>query len=83
MAQEKHLQGNFDPNKLWTAETVTATGLKMARCANVTQRKRLRLQGDQLEIRTSPRKEMPEGAREDLERERVTQRLIVKGKEVE
>ncbi|PNF14674.1 hypothetical protein B7P43_G10257 [Cryptotermes secundus] len=36
-----------------------AADKKMTSCANVTQHKRLGLQGDQLESRTSPHKDLP------------------------
>ena len=52
-------------------------------CANVTQRKRLRLQGDQLESRTSTHKDASERAQEELERWRMTEEFVMKGKGVE
>jgi hypothetical protein len=59
----KHLTqgaGEFPRKRLVAADK------KMTRCANVTHRKRPRLQGDQLDPRTSPHKDMLERAREEL-----------------
>jgi hypothetical protein len=56
---------------------------RMTRCANVSQRTRLRLQGDQVESRTSPRKDASERAHEELGRGRMTQEFVMKRKETE
>jgi hypothetical protein len=56
---------------------------KMTRCANMAQRKRLKLQGDQFESRTSPHMDVSKKPQEELQRERMTQEFIRKEKEVE
>jgi hypothetical protein len=51
---------------------------KMNCCANVTQRKRLRLQGDHLESHTSPHKDASERTQDELGRRRMTQEFVMK-----
>jgi hypothetical protein len=72
-----HGPGGSRRKRLGTADK------KMNCCANVALCKRLRLQGDQLESCTSPHKDMSKKAQEELERERITQELTMKEREVE
>jgi hypothetical protein len=69
--------GEFPRKRLVVADK------KMTRCASVTQRTRLRLQGDQLESRTSPHKDVSKRTREELGCGRMTQESVMKGKEAE